>query len=303
MLIPWISSCLKIWIAQAWIGCSGIASEKIVAITSTLRSFKIQRSEDVIKLTDIIWKIVVGGSGGVGKTTFLHRYLTKQFLSDTRLTVGVSFQTHKLVRQGKNISMVLWDLGGQERFRFVQGTYIRGAVAAFLMFDLSRMNTLEELKDWVHLIRENASSSVPIVLVGSKYDLISPQNLPDICQEAENFLKNMNLAQFIVMSSKSGENVDETMNYMMDLLLWQKDQGIIRESICQKAPSEQISTIATSMLMPSIQQGTKPLSKPNPIYTTSKQLASDQMPQSDIQYSKKGGNLDIDRMQSSSKLI
>ena len=181
-------------------------------------------------MTDIVWKIVVGGSGGVGKTTFLHRFLTKQFLQDAKLTVGVSFRSHNLVRQGKNISLVLWDLGGQERFRFIQGTYIKGAVAAFVMFDLTRFNTLLELQQWISLIRETTSPSAPIMLVGTKLDLTDPEDLAAINVEAEQFAKEFNLVGYITISSKSGENVEEAMENMVDLLLMQKTQGTLLES-------------------------------------------------------------------------
>ena len=181
-------------------------------------------------MTDIVWKIVVGGSGGVGKTTFLHRFLTKQFLQDSKLTVGVSFRSHNLVRQGKNISLVLWDLGGQERFRFIQGTYIKGAVAGFLMFDLSRFNTMLELPQWISLIRETTSSSVPLMLVGTKLDLLEPEDLASINAEAEQFMKEYNLVGYITISSKSGENVEEAMEKMVDLLLMQKEQGRLLEA-------------------------------------------------------------------------
>ncbi|HME51572.1 MAG TPA: Rab family GTPase [Candidatus Lokiarchaeia archaeon] len=185
-------------------------------------------------MTDIVWKVVVGGSGGVGKTTFLHRYLTKQFLQDTKMTVGVSFQSHKIVRQGKNITVVLWDLGGQERFRFLLSNYIKGAVAAFLMFDLSRINTLWELREWIDLIRGMTSASIPLILIGSKLDMVLPENLPHKNEEAEKFAEEMNLVQYITISSKSGENVEQAMENMIDILLWQKDQGIIQGSIAPK---------------------------------------------------------------------
>jgi len=185
----------------------------------------------VICLVDIIWKIVVGGSGGVGKTTFLHRYLTTQFMDDTKMTVGVSFFSHKLVRQGDNINLILWDLGGQDRFRFLLKPYIKGAVAAFLMFDLTRTTTLWELNEWLDIVREMTSDSIPVVLIGSKLDMIHPEKLSFVNEEAENFMKEKGLMQYITISSKSGENVNEAMDNMVDLLLWQKSQGILLETI------------------------------------------------------------------------
>ncbi|NMC06091.1 MAG: GTP-binding protein, partial [Candidatus Lokiarchaeota archaeon] len=127
---------------------------------------------------DYIWKIVVAGTGGVGKTTLLHRYIHHTFLEDSKLTVGVQFHTQELVRQGMRVNMVLWDLGGQKRFRFIQGDYIKGASAAFILFDMADPLTLENARDeWISMIRRFTTASIPIVLVGTKMDLVSEDML------------------------------------------------------------------------------------------------------------------------------
>jgi small GTP-binding protein len=174
---------------------------------------------------DYIWKIIVGGAGGVGKTSLLHRYIHNEFKEDMKMTVGVQFHDQQLVRQDKKISMIMWDLGGQERFRFVQGSYIRGAVGGFLLFDLSDFTTFENIRDeWIPLIRENASPTIPLVLVGSKLDLVNEATLASMTTEANTLVQKCNLSGFAVTSAKWGLNIDETIGYLVDLLIWQAYQ-------------------------------------------------------------------------------
>jgi small GTP-binding protein len=171
---------------------------------------------------DYIWKIIVGGAGGVGKTSMLHRYFFHEFVEDMKMTIGVQFHDQQLERQGRHISMVMWDLGGQERFRFVQPAYIRGAVAAFLLFDLTDPITLDNIQEeWIPIIRDNAESTVPILLVGTKVDLVDEITLFEMTTQAQGIVDANGLAGFVATSSKLNINVNETILYMVDLLLWQ----------------------------------------------------------------------------------
>jgi small GTP-binding protein len=175
---------------------------------------------------DYIWKIVVCGAGGVGKTTLLHRYIHRTFADDLKLTVGVQFHTQELIRQGMKINMVLWDLGGQERFRFIQGDYVKGAAAAFILFDLSDPATLENARDeWIAMIRRFTTASIPILLVGTKMDLVHEDMLRSTSVLAEHIVKQHALCGFSATSSKWNINVDETILYMVDFLIWQAFQA------------------------------------------------------------------------------
>ena len=171
---------------------------------------------------DYIWKIVVGGAGGVGKTSLLHRYIHNEFKEDMKMTIGCQFHTQQLERQNKRMSMVMWDLGGQERFRFVQGDYIRGAAGAFLLFDLSDHSTFEYIaSEWIPLVRANANPNIPIVLVGSKMDLVDEATYQAMQAEAQALVEKYNLSAFTTVSSKWNVNVTETILYMVDFLIWQ----------------------------------------------------------------------------------
>ncbi len=176
--------------------------------------------------TDYIWKVVVCGAGGVGKTTLLHRYIHRTFVDDMKLTVGVQFHTQELIRQGMKINIVLWDLGGQDRFRFIQHEYIKGAAAAFILFDLSDPATLENARDeWIPMIRQYTNPSIPIVLVGTKMDLVSEDVVHSTSVLSEHIVKQHALSGFSATSSKWDVNVDDTILYMVDLLIWQAFQA------------------------------------------------------------------------------
>ena len=126
-----------------------------------------------------LFKIILAGSGGCGKTTLLNRYTTGQFNSDTKMTIGVDFAVHYLeLSEDKGAATLqIWDFGGEERFRTMLPSFCQGASGALLFFDLVRTHTFYELDEWINIIRRN-THNIPIILLGAKYYLIeSPSDL------------------------------------------------------------------------------------------------------------------------------
>ncbi len=143
-----------------------------------------------------------------------------------KLTVGVQFHSQELIRQGMQINLVLWDLGGQERFRFVQGDYIKGAAAALILFDLSDPSTLANARnEWIPMMRRFANPTIPLVLVGTKMDLIDDGMLRSTSALAAHVVEQHALCGFSTTSSKWSLNIDETMLFMVDYLIWQAFQA------------------------------------------------------------------------------
>ncbi len=172
-------------------------------------------------------KIIVAGAGGVGKTTLVHRFLSGQFLKFS-MTIGVSFQTHTIVLEeredSKTVKLIIWDLGGQERFRqmSVFESYCIGAHGVILALDLtSAVRTIQELNEWADIVRRGAPSA-PIVLIGTKADLMIedvdfPQDL------LSHFIQENNIQGYFETSSLTGLNVQETFIYLVNLIIKQKD--------------------------------------------------------------------------------
>jgi small GTP-binding protein len=151
-----------------------------------------------------ILKILTAGEGGVGKTTLLHRYVEGKFSADTRMTIGVEFFLKEVNIDSLHCTLQLWDFGGQERFRFLLESYVLGAKGALLMFDLTRPITLENLEQWVNLVRRS-DPNLPILFLGTKNDLENEIMVND--EYALSFKEDFGFFDYLRISSKSGENV------------------------------------------------------------------------------------------------
>jgi small GTP-binding protein len=152
-----------------------------------------------------VYKLVVAGEGGVGKTTLIIRYCEGHFKSDTRTTVGVGFASKDVELENEKVKLQIWDFGGEERFRFILPTYCKGANAAILAFDTTRFQSVKNLPEWVDIIRKN-SGDIPIILVGTKVDIEEKRTVkPD---EGESFAKKNRLHSYFDVSSKTGLNVE-----------------------------------------------------------------------------------------------
>ncbi|NVM05230.1 MAG: GTP-binding protein [Candidatus Helarchaeota archaeon] len=117
-----------------------------------------------------ILKLVIAGEGGVGKTAMTLRFTKGIFLEGTKMTIGVDFSAVKVMLGEEQVTLQLWDFGGEDRFRFILPGYCRGASGALLVFDLTKPYSFNNLPEWLGLIRKN-TDSVPVVLVGTKIDL------------------------------------------------------------------------------------------------------------------------------------
>jgi Ras-related protein Rab-11A len=151
-----------------------------------------------------VFKVLVAGQGGVGKTTFLTRAVTGKFSQNTSMTIGVEFHLLNLTIDGTPIVLQVWDFGGQERFRFMLESYVAGAKGAMLLFDLTRMITLDNLGDWIKICRKN-DPSLPILFIGTKQDRVEDITVSD--DYAKEFLAPLNLYEYVKISSKDGTNV------------------------------------------------------------------------------------------------
>ena len=170
---------------------------------------------------DYTFKILLLGDASVGKTSFTKRYCYNIFNPSERLTIGVDFhvKTIELKYKGeiKKIKLQIWDIGGEERFRFLLPTYCLGANAAFLLYDITRPTTLENIHEWVSIVRQKGGP-IPIMLVGAKIDLA--ENQREVPREhGIQIAEQNNLASFVEISSKNNVNVDNAFNVLTELTL------------------------------------------------------------------------------------
>ena len=157
------------------------------------------------------------GDASVGKTSFTKRYCYNIFNPSERLTIGVDFHVKLIELQNKKIKLQIWDVGGEERFRFLLPTYCLGANAAFLLYDITRPQTLDNISEWVNIVRQKGGD-IPIMLVGSKIDLGEEQR--EITREfGIQIAEKQKMASFGEISSKTGQNVTKTFEVLTELTL------------------------------------------------------------------------------------
>ncbi|KAJ3685624.1 hypothetical protein LUZ61_014788 [Rhynchospora tenuis] len=120
---------------------------------------------------DYLFKIVLIGDSGVGKSNILSRFTRNEFCLESKSTIGVEFATRTLQIEGKTIKAQIWDTAGQERYRAITSAYYRGAVGALLVYDITKKQTFDNVQRWLRELRDHADSNIVIMLAGNKSDL------------------------------------------------------------------------------------------------------------------------------------
>jgi small GTP-binding protein len=168
---------------------------------------------------DATFKIIIFGDAGCGKTTLTQRFLTNLFVSDSKMTIGVDFEVKSLEVDKEKVKLQIWDFGGEERFRFLLPTYVRGARGGLFLYDITNYSSIAHIDDWLSVIRKEirAEDVFPIIVVGGKADLA--ENREVSAGEGIKIAKSRNVDGFIETSSKTGENVEKTFEALTRLML------------------------------------------------------------------------------------
>ncbi|KAF7700823.1 ras-related protein Rab-36 [Silurus meridionalis] len=154
-------------------------------------------------------KVVVVGDLNVGKTCLINRFCKDVFDRDYKATIGVDFEIVRFELSGLPFSLQIWDTAGQEKFKCIAAAYYRGAQVIVAVFDMTDIKTLEHTKQWlIEALNENEPNSCFIFLVGTKRDLMSPEECRRTERDAVKMAEEIN-AEFWSVSSKTGENVQQ----------------------------------------------------------------------------------------------
>eukprot|EP00389_Voromonas_pontica_P018591 GDKH01029258.1.p1 GENE.GDKH01029258.1~~GDKH01029258.1.p1 ORF type:complete len:217 (-),score=9.38 GDKH01029258.1:254-904(-) len=152
-----------------------------------------------------LFKYIIIGDTGVGKSCLLLQFTDKRFRTDHDLTIGVEFGARLINIDGKQIKLQIWDTAGQESFRSITRSYYRGAAGALLVYDISRRDTFRHLTRWLEEVRQNANPHMTIVLIGNKSDL---ERREVQYEEGAEFARHHGLI-FLETSAKTAQNVEE----------------------------------------------------------------------------------------------
>ncbi|MDH5403887.1 MAG: GTP-binding protein [Candidatus Heimdallarchaeota archaeon] len=161
-----------------------------------------------------VYKIVLLGEGGVGKTALRHRYLGAGFKQSYSMTIGADFAAKRTNVDDKDVTLQIWDLAGQGRFQSVREVYYKGSLGALLVFDITRQDTYNVIPNWItELMENNGNKMVPLVLIGNKGDLRgqTEEQVPvEACNQYASMLSDWSgyNVPYVETSALSGENVE-----------------------------------------------------------------------------------------------
>lgn len=174
---------------------------------------------------DSLFKLIIIGDSGVGKSCFLLQFLDGDFKEDHNVTIGVEYGAKTLSLNGKSIKLQIWDTAGQESFRAITRSFYRNANAVILMYDITRSETFENLDDWHHEITLNSDSDIIIFLVGNMKDLAEEEREVEISQ-GEKFSEEKKLDGFTEASAKTSEYVSEVFYKLAEILQRKKEETL-----------------------------------------------------------------------------
>uniref|UniRef100_K3WEK9 Uncharacterized protein n=1 Tax=Globisporangium ultimum (strain ATCC 200006 / CBS 805.95 / DAOM BR144) TaxID=431595 RepID=K3WEK9_GLOUD len=153
-----------------------------------------------------LFKYIIIGDTGVGKSCLLLQFTDKRFQPVHDLTIGVEFGARMINIENKQIKLQIWDTAGQESFRSITRSYYRGAAGALLVYDITRRDTFNHLTRWLEEARQNSNSNMAIMLIGNKSDLEHRRAVS--YKEGEQFAKENGLI-FLETSAKTAANVED----------------------------------------------------------------------------------------------
>lgn len=193
-------------------------------------------------------KVILIGDPGVGKTSLIRRYVLNEFSDDYIMTIGVNVSKKSIeVGTGSSklpLNMMIYDIMGQHDFRSVRDKYISGANGAFIVMDLSRIDTIDNVQSfWLPEIKKKLGN-IPVVFLGNKMDLVmgdtTAKYLLDIISGTTSFPYNL-------CSAKSGEGVDESFRIMAEILTDLRSSTEIKEKM-EERPVENIRSAVDSII-------------------------------------------------------
>jgi small GTP-binding protein len=167
------------------------------------------------------YKVVLFGDSGTGKTTLAHRFLTNLFKSDISVTLGVDFMLKDVQVDGEMVKLQIWDFAGEERFRFLFPSYIRGSSGAIFMYDITNYSSLAHVEEWFTIVEKaveekQVDDNIPIIFVGGKIDLMHMKEIST--KKAIEIADSKGADGFLECSSKTGENVIKVFNLLARLI-------------------------------------------------------------------------------------
>lgn len=168
------------------------------------------------KSYDYLFKLLLIGDSGVGKTCILFRFSDDAFNTTFISTIGIDFKIKTIELQGKKIKLQIWDTAGQERFHTITTSYYRGAMGIMLVYDITQEKTFDNISKWLRNIEEHANEDVEKMILGNKCDMDDRRIVSK--ERGEQIAKEHGI-RFLETSAKTNINIEQAFyNLAEDIL-------------------------------------------------------------------------------------
>ncbi|CAF1136818.1 unnamed protein product [Rotaria sp. Silwood1] len=155
---------------------------------------------------DILFKILIIGDSGVGKSTILQRFAHDYFSTEYVATIGVDFQIRTLEIDSKRCKLQIWDTAGQDRFKCVVSSFYRNAHGVIICFDITDLESFRNVNNWLEEATRYCPEQTPMILIGTKSDLKSRRM---VSYEMIKTYAEQKQLSYLETSSKTNENVEK----------------------------------------------------------------------------------------------
>ncbi|MHA1785832.1 MAG: Rab family GTPase [Candidatus Helarchaeota archaeon] len=165
---------------------------------------------------DFAFKIVILGDPAVGKTSLIVRFIKNKFLDDYKTTLGVDFLTKELNLYGASVRMMIWDMGGQDKWLSRRAKFMRGTDGAIVVYSNTDVKSYLNLDKWLDEVYQYANKDIPICIIKNKTDL------PPIRELYPKKILEKLSTQLIETSAKTGKNVEMMFTHIATEIVKQK---------------------------------------------------------------------------------
>ena len=162
---------------------------------------------------DYLYKLLVIGDSGVGKSSILHRFCDNHYSENYLSTIGVDFKIITIEHLGKKVKLQIWDTAGQERFRTITSSYYRGVQGAIIVFSVSDLDSFNHIPMWLNEIEKYSNENCCKILIGNKCDVHMKRAVDYTV--AKEFADN-NKLNYLECSAKQNINIKKLFDVIID---------------------------------------------------------------------------------------
>ncbi len=172
--------------------------------------------KEITPKAEYIFKIVIIGDAGVGKTTTTMQFAHAKFQSEYKPTIGVSIVKNEYWIGDNLVTFQIWDIAGQSLWKDMRRIYYSGAQAALILYDVTRPSSFQNVKYWLSELNTFCTEKIPYVICANKIDLEDLRKVSH--KEGEEFADELEIPH-IEISAKTSRNIDEAFHYLGEFLI------------------------------------------------------------------------------------